>query len=129
MKKEGFTLFSLILVFSCIVVAATGQMILKTGMNEVGKITDLRGLLSMENFGRMATNKFVVFGVMLYAFSAVLWLGALSSLDVSYAYPFISLSYVLVAILAFIFLKENISMVRWMGIIVIIIGVFLISRT
>lgn len=129
MRKGGFTLFSLILVLSCVLAGAIGQIILKTGMSEVGKLKDLKSLVSAENIGKMATNKFVVIGIILYAFSAVLWLGALSALDVSYAYPFLSISYILVAILAFIFLKENVSLIRWTGIIVIIIGVYLISRT
>ncbi|MBN9662351.1 MAG: EamA family transporter [Acidobacteria bacterium] len=58
-----------------------------------------------------------------------LWLLALSGLNISYAFPMLSASYVLVAVLARIFLKEAVSMRRWIAIGVICCGVILIARS
>lgn len=68
-------------------------------------------------------------GLFLYMFSAFLWLGALSTLDVSFMYPLLSLAYVITAIGAFIFLGETITMMRWMGIGLVIAGCFLVTRS
>ena len=58
-----------------------------------------------------------------------LWLLALSGLNISYAFPMLSVSYVLVAVLARVFLKEAVSMRRWIAIGVICCGVILIARS
>jgi drug/metabolite transporter (DMT)-like permease len=56
-----------------------------------------------------------------------LWLLALSKLDISYAYPLLSSSFVFVAIMSRIFLNEAISWRRWLAILVICVGVVLIA--
>lgn len=59
--------------------------------------------------------------------ATVLWLLALSGLNISYAFPLLSASYILVALLARLFLKENVSAMRWVSISVICLGVILIA--
>ncbi|MEA1907777.1 MAG: EamA family transporter, partial [Euryarchaeota archaeon] len=54
---------------------------------------------------------------------------ALSTPDVSFVYPLLSLGYVITAILAFVFLKETITMERWCGIFLVVVGCCLIIRT
>ena len=58
-----------------------------------------------------------------------LWLLALSGLHISYAFPLLSASYVLVAVLARVCLKESVSAGRWIAIAVICCGVILIARS
>jgi drug/metabolite transporter (DMT)-like permease len=53
----------------------------------------------------------------------------MSSLEVSYMYPLLSLGYVVTAALAFIFIGENITLLRWAGIVLILSGCFLITRS
>lgn len=121
------TMFALILVFICVFAGAVGQILMKKGMTEIGEIKGLKELaVSLPN---MFSNKFVFIGLILYALSFVLWLGALSLLDVSLMYPLLSLGYVITAVFAYIFLKENISIIRACGIVTVVIGVFLIMRS
>jgi drug/metabolite transporter (DMT)-like permease len=56
-----------------------------------------------------------------------LWLLAVSQLNISYAFPLLSASYVIVAVLSRIWLHENVSWQRWTAIAVISAGVLLIS--
>lgn len=56
-----------------------------------------------------------------------LWLLALSGLNISYAFPLLSASYILVALLARVFLRETISLKRWAGISIVCFGVLLIA--
>lgn len=108
--------------------SAIGQLLLKKGMNTIGALT-----LSINGLGnvlwRIATNPFVVVGLFIYVISVVFWLVALSRVDLSYAYPFASLSYVIMLIASWWLFNEQISFVRIIGTFVIGIGVWLIYRS
>lgn len=122
-------MFSLVLVAICIVFGAVGQILMKNGMSQVGEIGGLGKLVSPATIFRIFTNVFVVGGLALYAIAAFLWLGALSRLNVSFMYPLLSLGYVLAAVLGVMFLKENVTALRWGGIVLVVAGSFLILRT
>jgi drug/metabolite transporter (DMT)-like permease len=127
-KRGERQVFAFILVAICIIFGATGQILMRTGMSQIGPIGGWQKLLTIHSFQALFTNIFVLGGLLLYAISAVLWLGALSNLNVSLIYPLLSLAYVVAAVLSFIFLKESISLLRWIGILVVIIGSYLILR-
>jgi len=122
-------MFALSLVAVCILCGAIGQTLMKTGMSEVGEIGGLGELFNPSTVSRIFTNVYVIGGLLLYASFAILWLGALSNLDVSFMYPLLSLAYVVTAILGFIFLKEDITLLRWAGIGLVVAGCFMILRS
>lgn len=119
---------ALILVFVAVFLGAFAQISLKNGMNKLGVI-EFGEIIKPSGFSKVFTNGFVLLGVVLYAVSLLAWLSALSRLDVSFMYPLISVGYVITAIFAFIFLKENITLIRWAGILFIVFGSFLIARS
>ena len=122
-------IFALTLVLICVLLMATGQVILKIGMGQVGEISSAGQLFNLRTLFRIFTNPRVLTGIFLYAISLFLWLGALSTLNLSFIYPLGSLAYIVAAIIALIFLKENIILVRWIGIFLVVGGCFLIART
>jgi uncharacterized membrane protein len=67
-------------------------------------------------------------GLFLYIISAAIWLVVLSAVDLSFAYPFLGFTYVLVLVFSKFILKEDVSLIRWIGTIIITIGVIVISR-
>lgn len=75
------------------------------------------------------TNPFILVGFMATGLSSVFWLAALSKADLSYAYPMISIGYVITAITAWIFFQENLTLIRLAGILIICSGVFLMSKS
>jgi len=121
--------FALTLVLICVFLSAIGQFTMKVGMGQVGEIATARQLFNLDTLFRMFTNPYVLTGILLYGISLVLWLGAMSTLNISLMYPLASLAYVVAAIIAFIFLKEDVTLLRWAGILVIVGGCFLITRT
>jgi len=127
--KKGFNMFAIGLLMVCILFGAFGQIFMKTGMNQLDKIDDMAELIDPTTAMGVLKNKYVVGGLLLYAISAFLWLGALSTLDVSFMYPMLSLAYVITAILALIFLGENLTTVRWVGIALVVAGCFLITKS
>jgi len=122
-------MFALGLVAICIIFGAVGQIMMKGGMTQVGEIGGVGKLLSPSTVFRIFTNPYVLGGLLLYAIAAFLWLGALSTLNVSFMYPLLSLGYVLAAIMGLMLLKEDITLLRWGGIIVVVIGCFMVLRT
>ena len=107
---------------------AVGQIMLKKGMGEMGTITLGTGNI-LGTLWRMATDPWVFWGLALYGFSVIFWLAALSRVDLSYAYPFASLSYVIMLVASWGLFHENISLLRLAGTLIIGIGVLLISRS
>jgi drug/metabolite transporter (DMT)-like permease len=122
-------MFALSLVAICIIFGAVGQILMKTGMSQTGPIGDVGKLLNPSTIASIFTNVYVIGGILLYAAASLLWLGALSNTDVSLMYPLLSLAYVVAAILGFIFLKEDVTLLRWVGIGVVIVGCFMILRS
>lgn len=78
---------------------------------------------------KLLTNVTVLGGMSLYFFSAVVWLYLLTKLDISFVQPILALTYVATPILAILFLHENVPAIRWVGILIIIIGVAVVART
>jgi drug/metabolite transporter (DMT)-like permease len=122
-------MFALSLVAICIIFGAVGQILMKTGMSHTGPIGDVGKLLNPSTIASIFTNVYVIGGILLYAAASLLWLGALSTTDVSLMYPLLSLAYVVAAILSLIFLKEDVTLLRWVGIGVVIVGCFMILRS
>jgi drug/metabolite transporter (DMT)-like permease len=107
--------------------STVGQLLLKSGMNKLGSVT-----LSLDQLfltlWRMVTNPGVFFGLSLYLVGTIFWLAALSRVDLSYAYPFASLSYVVMLIASWMMFDEKITLARIIGTVIICAGVFLIYR-
>lgn len=116
----------IIAMFFSLLLSVAGQLLLKRGMNQVGHVSLLRGNLLRTLF-RMFTNFSVVLGGFVFVASLALWLVVLSKLDVSYAYPIVSINYVVIALSSKWFFKETVSKLRWVSILIICFGVVLVS--
>ena len=120
--------FYLILFVVGISIGVVGQLFLKKGMTQIGEINVFSGGL-FKNVWKMFTNKTVITGVFLFGCSSLLWLIVLSGLELSYIYPMVSLSYVLVAFGSKFVFKEKVPTMRWVSIMIIIFGVILVSSS
>ena len=130
LDEGGFSKVDIAVVYILISVVggAIGQLLLKRGMNVLGPLT-----LSLGDLGSIlagiATNPYVVVGLLVYVGSTVFWLVALSRVDLSYAYPFASLSYVIMLVVSWQLFDEHISLLRLLGTAIIALGVLLVSRS
>ena len=121
-------LIALILV--SVTLAAVAQLTLKAGMNHVNDA------LAPETFSFNGTSvkalvqqPFVWGGLALFGISAVVWLVVLSRASLSFAYPFASITYVLILLFDHFVLDEAVPPLRWAGVAAIALGIFLVSRT
>jgi drug/metabolite transporter (DMT)-like permease len=106
---------------------AVAQLLLKAGAGAVGPIAGWEGLRTAAPV--LAVHPGVLVGMLCYALSIVVWLVALSRVDVSIAYPMLSVGYVVNALLAMWLFGEVVSAQRWLGIAVILVGVTLVARS
>ena len=105
--------------------ASLGQVLFKKGVLTTGEVTLKSSILG--EFLRLLFNPVIFSGLLLYVVSTVLWLVALSKTTLNFAYPFKALSFGLVMISSRVIFMENIPDLRYFGILLIIIGIFLSS--
>ncbi len=111
------------------VLAMSGaQLLLKKGLLSIGQspqnINELPGF-----FFKACTNVYIIFAVVLTIITALSWLQAASKAEISHIYPFMALSYVLVALASLIIFREDVNAIKWVGIVIICVGVFVVSRS
>lgn len=111
-----------------VLAGAGGQILLKKGMSTMGPLTLTLNQIFIILW-RVGTNPYVVIGLGIYVVSTLFWLMALSRVDLSYAYPFTSLGYVVMLTAAWLIFHEGITPLRLLGSLVVCLGVFLISRS
>ena len=107
---------------------AVAQLALKASVTDIGAIE-----LSINNAVPVATRlmsePWLWVGLFCYGISVVVWILALSRVDVSIAYPMLSIGYVVNAIAAWQLFGEALSAGRLAGIGIIILGVFILARS
>ncbi|HIG09475.1 MAG TPA: 4-amino-4-deoxy-L-arabinose transferase [Alphaproteobacteria bacterium] len=114
-----------IFIISSVLLNALAQILLKAGMKQFGNI-DLKNNIINTSIS-IALNPYIITGFISYGISILLWLWVLSKVDVSLAYPFQALGYIVVTILAWLIFQENISFTRIMALIFISIGLIILA--
>ncbi|MBL8162737.1 MAG: multidrug resistance protein [Anaerolineae bacterium] len=112
------------LVLASVACGAVGQLTLKAAMNSLGSLQ-----LSVETLVRMATSPLLLVGVAIFGISTLLWLFALAKADLSFAYPFLSLTYIVVLFGGAILFHEAVTPMRVIGFAVIVTGVWIVARS
>ena len=118
---------NIVLILSSVLLNCSAQLLMRKGMLLNGEVTGMENLWS--SVPHMLTNLYLWGAMVCYAISIFVWMVVLSKVEVSYAYPFLSVGYVLSAVAGYLWFAENISPIRIVGIIVICLGVILISRS
>ncbi len=115
-----------LIVLTAICFSVSGELLLKSGMNSIG-------VLSLSNFwptlGRIVTHPKILAGFGLFGIGALFWLAAISRVPLSWAYPMLSIGYLLVLLFSAIILKETVAPLRWAGAIIICLGIVLVFRS
>ena len=116
------------LLLAAIVLGTCGQLLLKAGTNAIGAFA-----FTLENAlpvgMKLALEPRILGGAGCYLVSLVVWIMALSRVEVSVAYLMLSIGFALNALLAWWLLGESVTPARMVGIAVIIVGVWLVARS
>ncbi len=128
MKNNGLTLKIFLLIVLNDIGDTIAQFFMKKGLNQVG-INDI-GLGNIAEFAvKGSSSPLVWLGILVLILNFFLWIVILSRVDLSIAMPVGSTSYIFVAIVAMVFLHEHVSLLRWVGIALIVFGIHFVSQS
>lgn len=107
-----------------IVLGSVAQYFLKVGMNSVG----VDNLSLMEVIKKALSSVSLWGGIACYGASMLFWLYVLSQMELSKAYPLVSLGYVFTLFIGYFCLGESLSAGKIIGVLLIVSGVIFLSR-
>ncbi len=122
------TISNFILVMTGVILNAIAQLSLKAGTNAIGVLNLSKGEF-FNTVLQLIFQPYIIGGLVCYVFSVAIWIVALSKLDVSIAYPMLSIGYILNAFAAWYLFGEIITYQKLIGITIIIIGVYFVARS
>lgn len=115
------------LILISVFLGAMGQVLVKYGAVNLELNFTIKYLIP--SIFNILKNMPVMLGIISYGLSFLLWIKVLSKVELSYAYPMVSLGYVITMMFSYFVFKENISFIRILGVVFIILGVVLVSRS
>ena len=121
------SLYFFLIIFTSVFLNALAQLLLKNGT------TSIKGIEFPDNFSLIVNgflkNYYFLGGFFSYAISIFIWIYALSKVQVSVAYPMLSLGFVINALGAWYFLGESLNFLKIIGISLILVGVFTLFKS
>jgi len=126
-RETSHAMLIALILFS-VALAAVAQLTLKHGVNQV---TASSGVLRFDadSVRDLVTTPSVWAGLALFGLSAIVWLAVLSRTSLSFAYPFASLTYVLILLADRFVLDQGVPALRYAGVLFIIVGIVLVAQT
>jgi multidrug transporter EmrE-like cation transporter len=116
----------LAVILATVALSAVAQIALKAG------VTSARAAQAPESVQFLlaaAQSPLVWLGLTIYGISVIAWLWVLARVDVSVAYPFVGMSFVLTSAMGWLLFHENVGPLRIAGILLVVAGCVLIARS
>ncbi|OAN45760.1 multidrug resistance protein [Chloroflexus islandicus] len=127
-RKGKLAMSTIMLILIATALGVIGQMMLKQGMGAMGPLA-----LTLDSTPsiilRIVTSPMVIGGLLIYGIGTFFWLITLSRIDLSVAYPFVSLNHIIIFLLAWLVLHEQVNPLRAAGVIVICAGMLMVARS
>ncbi len=121
-------IFVFITAFLSVLLTSFAQIALRKTMLSVGSLPS--SLAEGIHFCfQLMLNVWFITGMSLYVVSLALWLVVLKKIEVSQAYPLSAMGFLITAGIGYFFLHENLNFLRIIGLLLIVIGIFIISRS
>lgn len=117
---------SFLLLLTSVLLGSLGQFLFRLGMKSFGQVS--ASDVFKQLFSILLTPQ-IFSGFVLFGLSSILWLSVISKNQLSYAYPMVSMGYILTLILSRLFLNEHIGIYRIVGTLFIISGVAIIAKS
>lgn len=114
------TVLSYALLLLNILMLVSGQVFFKLGLEKIGGV-------NLANAWKALLSPTIFIGLVLYAIATLIWFVVLSRLPLSVAYPIQSLAYVLGILLSISLFHETVSPMKWIGTVIIVVGVIFIA--
>jgi drug/metabolite transporter (DMT)-like permease len=118
----GFLYIALTIAFT-----VYGQMVIKWQVNQAGEFPPDTGEKIIFIIKLLLT-PWVISSFASAFIASLFWMAAMTQFEISFAYPFMSLSYVIVMVLSFLLMGEKLTLYKVFGTLVIIAGLFIVTR-
>jgi uncharacterized membrane protein len=127
-SEKRLRIKTLVMVLAMVVCANAGDLLLKRGMTEIGAVAITPSGVS-HAFWMTVTSATIWVGILFLSGFMVTYMTVLSWADYSYVMPAGAFGYAILTLLAVIFLHESVSPKRWVGVVLICVGVLLVGQT
>jgi drug/metabolite transporter (DMT)-like permease len=121
--RRVVSLTSVGLLLFAVITAATGQVMLKHGMQLASARANSTGNSLVVS---AVTSPWVLSGLVVFGISAIAWLGALSKVPLSIAYPFNAIGYLVILTASIVILHERANLLTWAGSLMVVSGVIIV---
>ena len=129
MKKNKVTLKIISLVIVVDLLESLYELFLKKGMLTVGEFHISTFAVMNEYAIRVLSNGWIWMGLSILIIETLMWFVVLSKIDLSVAFPLASSSYIFILIASVFFLHEPVSINRWIGTALVILGIYLVTKS
>ena len=119
---------TLVLIFISVTLSALAQWSFKVGVSGEPVRLAMQDGSVVSQVLAFALSPPILLGLAMYGVGTILWLGVLSRVELSQAYPFVGLGFVLTALIGYFAFNDNFTLVRLLGTILVISGVYLVAR-
>jgi drug/metabolite transporter (DMT)-like permease len=128
-SSPGLHFKTYLLILIMVILGPLGNVFLGKGMRAIGAVTDRSPAALLRIFGQILTSDAIWLGIASLIGFFVAYMLVLSWADYSYVQPASSFAYVVVALLGHLVLHEIVTPTRWLGVLVICLGVFVVGQT
>lgn len=120
---------ALILVFLSVIIGTIGQLCIKAAMLKIGPVAFSTPAEMINSGWQIMRQPLIWVALPLYGIGFIIWAVVLSRLQLSFAYPLLAIGYLVNPLAAMVFFDEQIPPIRWIGIVVIMVGIVLVGRS
>jgi uncharacterized membrane protein len=126
-KTAGGRMVYLYVLISVVCMSAA-HLLVKKGITVVGQYPQSVAEL-LPFFGKVFTNMYILGALALALITGLSWFLALTRAELSHIYPFVALSFILIGIFSALIFNENVTVLRWVGIAIVCVGVAIVARS
>jgi len=127
---DDMSAITLALIVFSITLSAFAQIAMKSGMSsEPVQQALVGGSTAFQIACQVSKSGYVVLGIGLYGLGAISWLLVLAKLDVSIAYPFVAIGFILTMVLSFVFFGEPLNTLKVVGTLLVVVGVIIVAQS
>jgi drug/metabolite transporter (DMT)-like permease len=120
---------SIVIIVASIIFSSLGHIFFKKGMMSFSGNFILSSDKLYNTVFIALSSPWLIAGMVLHVIALLTWLVALRQVDITFAYPFLALGYVIVSVIAWLWLGEQITYYKIIGMLVIMIGLLILSRS
>jgi uncharacterized membrane protein len=128
LSKQNLRIRTLLMVLALVVGSNVGDLMLKSGMTEIGAV-ELSATGLIRALPLTVTNLKIWIGIIFQIGCTAGFMAVMSWADYSYVMPVGAFGYAMMTLLAMIFLHESVSRQRWIGVTLVCLGVLLVGRS